>query len=363
VRDIKRFSPHTWSMMELKSARDLDLVERLYASHEQLGDLVRRQGGRYFREFDMTNAAKHFVARRKLEQAGLIGPGQDTRDPRVRARLRCAGYLPLYEGRSFWLHNPYFGGTTGTSESVSKFVTVKTATAQLPTPSWNTPRLVFRDITHSSTNQRTLIAALMPPGVHGNKAPSIDGLGTPNEVLAILASMTMDYIVRMKVYVSVNWFHAETLPIPSWSGRAFETLAGQLVLRLNAVGQDFEPACEDALLDAPARYEARLLLEALVADLFGIEPEDLAHIVGTFPIYDRAAPPALRFGNAAVQVFSALTDKGVDAAREAASRAAYERSASGTGFQLDEIWAPAEGWNAANEEARSIVEDSMMSRA
>src|SRR6202011_4386592 len=101
----------------------------------------------------------------------------------------------LYEGRSFWIHDPYYS-RTGTINSVSKFVRVATAEKELPSHTWEQPRLVFRDVTHSSTNQRTLIAALMPRGVHGNKAPSIDGLAEPSTMLALFGSLVIDYLVR-----------------------------------------------------------------------------------------------------------------------------------------------------------------------
>lgn len=125
VSGIRRFAPATWSFMELGGDRDLELIERLYAKHPLLGEAADRLGGRYVREFDMTNAARHFVARRKLEGLGLLGSDDETRDPRVRARLRSAGYVPLYEGKSFWLNDPYFLGR-GNAESVSKFVPVAT---------------------------------------------------------------------------------------------------------------------------------------------------------------------------------------------------------------------------------------------
>ena len=40
---------------------------------------------------------------------------------------------------------------------------------------------------------------------------------------------------------------------------------------------------------------ARLVLDALVADLYGLDADDLAHIAAQFPIYDRDAPAELRY--------------------------------------------------------------------
>ena len=44
VADVQRFSPATWSFLELKDDRDLEIVERIYADHELLGDVLRARG-------------------------------------------------------------------------------------------------------------------------------------------------------------------------------------------------------------------------------------------------------------------------------------------------------------------------------
>src|SRR3954452_14759614 len=127
----------------------------------------------------MTNAAKHFV------------PASD--EP---------GLVPLIEGKSIWLHNPYFRAPT-------RSVPVDA----LPNDAWRVPRLVFRDVA-SSTNQRTLVTAVIPPAAHGNKAPSLDGLDDPYPLAGLLGSLTLDYLTPLRVSAPVIWFYAEPLPIP-----------------------------------------------------------------------------------------------------------------------------------------------------
>lgn len=353
--DIKRFAPTTWSFMEFKDDRDLEIVERIYADHPLLGDAVGRFGARYSAEFHMTNAAKHFVARAKLEREGLLGPEDDTRDPRVRARLRAAGYVPLYEGKSFWLHNPYFLGK-GSSDSVSEFVRAATVSAELETDAWQKPRIVFRDVA-SSTNQRTLVTSVIPPAVHGNKAPSLDGLFDPFSLSGLLGSLTIDYLIRMKVSATINWFYAETLPVPDWSGADFGAHARGLARRLNAISADFPEPAEDALVDPAERLAARLVLDALVSDLFGLHPDDLRHIATRFPIYDRDAGDEHRYPRLAVRVYEAFYADGPDAAEQCAAELAAARAAAGVGFGLDELWQPDGGWERANAEAREILGD------
>ena len=352
VSDIRRFAPSTWSFMELQTDRDLEVVERLYGEHELLGEFCERAGTRYRREFDMTNAAKHFTPRKQLAARGLIQPDDDTRDPRVRARLRVAGYLPLYEGKSFYLHNPYALGK-GQQDSVGKFVATATIAAELDSEAWGSPRLVFRDIARS-TDQRTLLPSIIAPAAHGNKAPSLDGLDNEWQLAGLFGSLVLDYVIRMKVSASLNWFYVETLPIPRWSGTDYEARAEPLVRSLNAVGADFPDPAEDPLVEPADRLAARLLLDALVADLYGLRPDDLAHIATRFPIYDKHAGEH-RYTNLVLPVYEAMVAGGPDAAANKAAELAAARGDAGVGFGLDELWQPEDGWAQANREAREIL--------
>src|SRR5262249_47620375 len=152
-----------------------------------------------------TSDDKYFVPRSRLEARGLLTAGDDTRDPRIRARLRVAGYVPLYEGKSFWLHNPYFVGK-GSKDSVSKCVTISDVEQELGA-GWRATRMCMRNVA-SSTNQRTFIVGMSPPAAHGNSAPTLNGLSTNDaiELKGLLASLVVDYVVRMKVSANLNWF-------------------------------------------------------------------------------------------------------------------------------------------------------------
>ena len=89
----------------------------------------------------------------------------------------------------------------------------------------------------------------------------------------------------MKVSATVNWFYAETLPIPP-----IPPEIADLARRLNAIHD-----VPDPLLAAPDRLAARLVIDALVGAAFELTPQDLAHIATRFPIYDRAVPPPQRY--------------------------------------------------------------------
>ncbi len=69
-----------------------------------------------------------------------------------------------------------------------------------------------------------------------------DGSRHPDGVLGVLGSLALDYVARMKVYVNVNWFHAETFPIPWWDEAPYGERGATLVRRLNMIGADFGEA-------------------------------------------------------------------------------------------------------------------------
>lgn len=352
---IRRFAPSTWSFMEFKNSRDFEVIGHIYGDHELLGDYVERQGARFNLEFMMNTHDRLFRRRSWLEAQGLLSPRDDSRDPRVRARLRIAGFVPLYEGKSFGLHNPYFKGPNS-SDSVNKFVGLAEIERELTSRSWEGVRLVFRDIARS-TDQRTMITALIPPAVHGNTGPSIEGDIKPELLAARLGSMVLDYVIRMKISAHLNWHYMETLPIADCGsdGAVAEEMI-QLVRALNAIGSDFGHAADqDPLVEPQSRMAARLVLDALVADRHGLDPDELRHIAATFQNYDRGAPQPLRYPSLVIEVYEAMVLSGVSGAKDLAAELVAHRETTGCGFGLDELWQPQDGWDHANHEARGIL--------
>lgn len=104
-------------------------------------------------------------------------------------------------------------------------------------------RLGFCDVA-SPTNERTLVAALLPPGVvSGHKVPTIllDD-GSPADYLLWLAvanSLVMDYLVRRKVSLSMSYTILDSLPFPRLAGRDEATReVVQAAARLTCVSPD-----------------------------------------------------------------------------------------------------------------------------
>lgn len=154
------------------------------------------------------------------------------------------------------------------------------------------PRIAFRDVTRS-TDSRTMIAALVPPGVVlTNKAPYIvwprGDAKDEAYLLGVLCSMPLDWFARRWVEVSMNFHIFNSFPVPRpkrentlW--QRVVALAGRLAAVddryatwAKAVGVKHGP------LNEPTKQAHIHELDAAVALLYGLSERHLAHIYETF---------------------------------------------------------------------------------
>jgi len=171
-------------------------------------------------------------------------------------------------------------------------------------------RIGWCDVT-SPRNERSLVAALVPPNVIcGNSVQTfsftIDYEWAYMPWLAVANSFCLDYLVRKNVALHMNLTVMDSLPCPRLTidlpGAA---RLGRLALRLTCTGPEMtgywnamagygwsEPV-EDATtppgyIDQDTRAAARAEIDAIVAhELFSLSSEDLANILDTFQVLRR----------------------------------------------------------------------------
>lgn len=153
-------------------------------------------------------------------------------------------------------------------------------------------RIAFRDVTNR-TNQRTLIACLLPPRVFlTNKAPYLLWpRGDEKDqafLLGMLCAIPLDWYARRFVELNVNFFIFNPFPIPRpprgdalW--RRVVAVAGRLAAPderfaewAKAVGVRHGKLPEDEKQDMIAE------LDALAARLYGLSEPQLVHVFETF---------------------------------------------------------------------------------
>ncbi|MCK6530783.1 N-6 DNA methylase [Myxococcota bacterium] len=176
--------------------------------------------------------------------------------------------------------------------------------------------LGWRDVTNA-TNERTVIAAIVPRTAVGHKFPLLMPGLQPDLTAALcanLSSMALDYAARQKVgSASLAVFVLKQLPIlhpetyshptpwfdPS-TGDAPPTILSFLlprVLELTYTAWDLQPFARDVGCDGPPfrwdparRAVLRAELDAAFFHLYGVSRDDAAYILDTFPIVRRREP-------------------------------------------------------------------------
>ena len=167
----------------------------------------------------------------------------------------------------------------------------------------------FKDVT-APTNVRTMIASIIPRSGVGNTLPTLmpdaDDIAVYQENAwhwaACLNSFAFDFIARQKVQGQhLNWFVVEQLPVlPAdayhrpFGDQTAADLVQDHVLRLTYTSHDMAPFARDLNHHGPPfpwdpkqRRHLRARLDALYFHLYGIDRDDAAYILSTFPIIQR----------------------------------------------------------------------------
>jgi hypothetical protein len=336
-RLIGRFSPGTLSIMEFRSQRDLAAVTKIYDSGPLLSEVIDNLWTPVLKseEFNMTHARGLFnedgtgwplyegkmmhqfthqyaepsywvdtvegqaeLARREIkhveEALDILLPSQPkgtTRQQRIATLLKTRQ------------RGPFTGDDVRTAAEA--------------------PRLVFRSIA-ASTNERTLIATILPQYVftgnslnylHPWQFDAQKAINYPDDIkesympslpaailtylCGILNSFVIDYVLRFKVSANVNIFYIYQLPVPRLLPDDPHCQAiAQRVARLVCIGPEFDTLRREVLGTAEVhvatnpieRQRLQNQIDALVVHLYGLQEEELRHILYapyTFPLVGR----------------------------------------------------------------------------
>ncbi|MGQ0778707.1 MAG: hypothetical protein ACT4NY_30555 [Pseudonocardiales bacterium] len=259
---------------EMRSQHDSDI----FACLRRAGRLGTWRH-RYLREVDMTNH-RHAFLRVPVVGALPVVEGRMVSTHRFGAKAylsgtgRAARWAPLPPGHStvqpqFWLRR-----------------------CDLPAPARervDMARVGFCDIT-GQTNERTVIAAMLPAGVvAGNKVPTLhfDGDGSSRLAwswLAVANSFTVDWFARRITTTSLNLFLLEQLALPPLA--ADDPVTAELA----RIAETLHARDGDPGVDPWELAELRVRADVLVARAFGLTAADLVRILDDFPLLDRGQP-------------------------------------------------------------------------
>jgi hypothetical protein len=339
-RAMACLNPNTRTAPVFRTRRDAALALRV---HRRLPVLVR-QGPprraawplRYATMFHMTNDSDKFVTAAELERRGAYRAKGENGWRRGEER-----WVPLLVGRSIHQFDHRYASVTENTENLhNPFGSEPTTAHQHADPQFNpAPRfwvsadtvsfpaglewaIGFRDIARP-TDARTMIASLVPFAGAGNKLPLLlpalrgtkSSLDKPTAhdhtrivrgyklwaplLLANLNAFVFDYIARQKVHgSSLNFYIVEQLPVVPraslsrrFGGQRADRIIRDHVLRLTYTAHDMAPYARDQghagppfRWDEEERLRLRARLDAMFFLLYGMDREDAAHVLGTFPI-------------------------------------------------------------------------------
>lgn len=323
--DFALFNPNTLTCPIFRRRRDAELTRKIY---EHSPVLTNRANGmnaweiRLFTMFHMTNDSGLFRTGAQLEQDGFwLGAGNVYTKGEVR-------YLPLYEGKMVQMYDHRAAAVTINPDNLFRPAQPETVTLEQHADPGFSPRpqfwvreeeveqrlhgrrpkwqLGFKDIT-SPTNERTVIAAALPPVGFGNKlplffSPALTGRSVGAALLANLCSLPLDYAARQKMGgQTLNFFIMEQLPVlppatyeAEWQGVPLVEFIKDRVLELCYTAHDLKGFADDMgydgspfAWDEERRLHLRCQLDAVYFHLYGLTREEAGEILDTFPIVRR----------------------------------------------------------------------------
>jgi hypothetical protein len=290
------------TLLELRGAVDLATAQRMFLIPRNFGVWTGRAGIFLSREAHMTDDAGRFTP--------------------IVERQRRKDYVILHEGKTIhqftdrWDTAPRYAIAVDELAGRQKFAE-------------NTRyfRAACREIARS-TDERTAIAAMLPPGVICGHTISVERKPSqrPNAaaliVVAVMNSFAFDWLLRQKAGAHVSLYILNELPSPLVALRAERFLA-HAALRLSCNHQGFTPLWRDQLGEAwreqssryswpiiskaETRWQLRAAMDAVVATAYGLDRVDYAHILGSFSHRSFQSAPAF-----CLAAFDALGTQRID---------------------------------------------------
>ena len=315
--DIALANPNTRTCPIFLSQRDAQITKAIY---ERVPVLIREDDpngnpwGISFRAmFHMSNDSNLFRNRGQLDEQGYTLKGNIFEKQGDR-------FLPLYEAKMIHQFDHRWATYDGEDardvtqqekenpnfEPLPRYWVHESEVNKAIPESWDKPWLMgWRDICRS-TDERTVIASLVPLVGVGNKIPLIYSRLNERKCLCLIAnvnSLVFDYVARQKVGgTTLNFFIMKQFPLLnpsifdekcSWEADlTINTYVSHRVRTLMAVSEATKgwfAENEEQLTqwNALGRAKVRAELDAAFFHLYGLDRDDVAFVLDQFPVLKR----------------------------------------------------------------------------
>jgi hypothetical protein len=333
VKQVRKFSPDSISVMELKSQRDVEIMTSIYGDIPLLGQNVEESWNVKLRmgDYHLTNDSFKF---NRIDT--LLGSMPASAEELIMKLLEHTNY-PVYEGKNCWFYD--------SNVSLPTLCVEKKHTDGI---AFSLPRVGFRRIA-ASTNERSLIPCIVPKNslcTYGIIFAD-DNATVPLTIrerifyAGIIGSFSLDFILRFQISTSISNSNGYSLPIlrTHAGAKEFEALVSRVSRLIAGTGEfsdlwnsvfdskwqspdfwyhssapidiygpvheqeirrrlrddakiltpEWGPHCgvHDRLTDrrdTGDRAQLRAEIDAYVAHLYGLSRDDFAYILDTFPV-------------------------------------------------------------------------------
>lgn len=308
---LERCSKDYWSIPEFRNNYEKDLFLKFYMKATEINQanpLLPQVT--YVRELDMTL------------DSSLFAHSSTTPDIEIKEMI------PVYEGRMVnqfdSVYKTYISGSGRTAVwKVNNWDDRLPLHAQyyikeddIPNEQIDHYRACYCEIT-GQHNARTILASLIPPNtICGNKVPTCkfgpsDQLNTHLYWIGVANSFLLDWVMRKKMTITINYFHWAQIPFPyaninASCSRKIIAFSAILLERINGfcISQSFDLHADKDIIEIYNEYqsapsgELRLMIDCIVCDLIGLTIDELINVLYDFPSVDhgkRGIPGDLRY--------------------------------------------------------------------
>jgi type I restriction-modification system DNA methylase subunit len=287
VSVVVEFSPDAMAVMEFAAQSEIDVCAKMYGFYPKFGAEVEGLPYRHYtREVDMGTDRGLFSAG---DQGLPLFEGRmiDTYD------YRAKGYVSGRGRSAVWDDLPF--GSPGKRIQPQWRILPENIPAKLAGRIYRY-RIGFCDVA-STTNQRGLSAALIPPlTICGDKVPTIILSANDRDHLLWLGvanSLAMDYLVRKKVSLKMSYTIMDSLPFPrDFRNTPAAAEIARRVCALCAIGPAMEgfrktavetgilPSATDVIEDPNRRAVLAAEIDVLVArEVYGLTRDEILYIL------------------------------------------------------------------------------------
>ena len=380
VETIYKFSPNNLTILETENAQDINIISKVYKNSILLSEPENNKWNlKYGSEFHMTSDSSLFIENNELN------------NEKYKYDKYCRFIddnnnliLPLYQGAMMWQFNYSYEKFDVDFNNENK-IDIKAnyymlySNYRLKCKSISDFKVVSRTI-QSTTNERTKVVSIIPNYPTGNSLAVING-DRLLPYVAVANSFVFDFILRKRMSQNnVSMFYLSEMPLPI--NDKFVDEIGLMVAKLNMNNEIFadkwiilKNIYEDlkgknwhslwALTDHE-RLRLRCILDALVAEMYGLDYEDLAWILKDDPTdpkgfwrVDKDKPVNMRHTTLTLLAFKRLKEIGIEAFLnedwQLPEDVAEAMGARFLDWQLEK--SVEESWKECEEHARAFLGD------